>query len=154
MGRAKKSAAPPDNRPNGWTIGRTADRVNDGMIRITSAEFDRAVEAALDAVPREFRPYLENVLVEVRDRPDKALLAEYDETDDLLGLYVGTPLDERGIDAPQPLLPDRILIFRDNLCDMCETREELIDEIRITVLHEIGHHFGLDEDRLTELGYD
>lgn len=139
-----------------WTgqDAAAAGRVNDGMIRISSAEFDRAVEAALDAVPGEFRRYLENVLIEVRDRPDKALLAEYDETDDLLGLYVGTPLAERGIDSPQPLLPDRILIFRDNLCDMCETREELIDEIRITVLHEIGHHFGLDEDRLTELGYD
>lgn len=124
------------------------------MIRTSSTEFDRAVQDALDAVPAEFRPYLDNLLIEVRDRPDAKLLADYDETDDLLGLYVGTPMNERSIESPQPLLPDRILIFRDNLCDMCETREELIDEIRITVLHEIGHHFGLDEDRLTELGYD
>lgn len=124
------------------------------MIRISSAEFDRAVEQAVRSVPAEFGRYLENVLIEVRDRPDPALLEEYEETDDLLGLYVGTPLADRGIDTAQPLLPDRILIFRDNLCDMCETREELIDEIRVTVLHEIGHHFGLDEDRLTELGYD
>jgi len=51
-------------------------------------------------------------------------------------------------------LPDRIEIFRGNLCEMCESWDELIDEIRITVLHEIGHHFGLDEDRLAELGYE
>lgn len=124
------------------------------MIHVSDAEFDQAVQAALDDVPDDFRPYLENVMIEVRPRPDAALLREYEETDDLLGLYVGVPLEEKGPErAPTPL-PDRILIFRDNLCAMCETVDELIDEIRITVLHEIGHHFGLDEDRLAELGYD
>jgi predicted Zn-dependent protease with MMP-like domain len=63
------------------------------------------------------------------------------------------PLEEKGPDqAPTPL-PDRVVVFRDNLCEMCEDIDELIDEIRITVLHEMGHHFGLDENRLEELGY-
>ncbi len=124
------------------------------MIPCSAAEFDRAVEQALAAVPDEFRPYLENVVVEVRGRPDRKLMREHDVPDDLLGLYVGVPLEEKGPDlAPSPL-PDRILIFRDNLCEMCAAWDELVDEIRITVLHEIGHHFGLDEDRLEELGYE
>jgi len=124
------------------------------MISISNADFDRAVAAALDSIPDEFRPYLENVIVEVRDRPDRALLEEFDETDDLLGLYIGVPIDHRSVDGPLHSLPDRVLVFKRNLCDMCDTLEELVEEIRITVLHEIGHHFGMDEDDLADLGYD
>lgn len=123
------------------------------MISISNADFDRAVRQALDSIPQEFSRYLESVVVEVRDRPDVRLMAEHDVTDDLLGLYVGVPLEDKAMDGFMNVLPDRILIFRDNLCAMCESREELIDEIRITVLHEVGHHFGLDEERLDELGY-
>jgi predicted Zn-dependent protease with MMP-like domain len=124
------------------------------MIPCSPAEFDRAVELALAKVPNEFRPHLENVMIEVRGRPDRKLMREEDVPDDILGLYVGIPLEDKGPElAPSPL-PDRILIFRDNLCEMCESWDELVDEIRITVLHEIGHHFGLDEDRLEELGYE
>ena len=124
------------------------------MIPCSPAEFDRAVESALAAVPAEFRPHLENVMIEVRGRPDRKLMRDEDVPDDILGLYVGVPLEDKAADITPTPLPDRILIFRDNLCEMCESREELIDEIRITILHEIGHHFGLDEDRLEELGYD
>jgi predicted Zn-dependent protease with MMP-like domain len=124
------------------------------MIRVTKNDFDRAVEQALAGIPHDFRPHLENVLIEIQGRPDAAFMRENDVPDDILGIYVGVPLEEKGPErAPSPL-PDRIVIFRDTLCEMCETRDELIDEIRITVLHEIGHHFGLDEDRLAELGYD
>ena len=124
------------------------------MISVSTTDFDRAVEQALADVPAVFQRHLENVIVEVRRRPDAALMREHDVPDDILGLYVGVPLEDKGADlAPMPL-PDRILIFRDNLCEMCESWEELVDEIRITVLHEIGHHFGLDEDRLEELGYE
>ena len=122
------------------------------MIRISDAEFDRAVEEALADIPPDFARYLENVVVEVRARPDRKLMVNEDVPEDALGVYIGVPLDEQGSGALYPL-PDRILIFRENLCAMCESREELIDEIRITVLHEVGHHFGLDEDRLYELGY-
>ena len=124
------------------------------MIHVSDADFDQAVQAALNDIPEEFERCLENVLIEVRLKPDAALLREYEETDDLLGLYVGVPLEDKGPTQAAPPLPDRILVFRDNLCAMCDSWEELIDEIRITVLHEIGHHFGLDEDRLAELGYD
>ena len=75
-----------------------------------------------------------------------------DLPEDLLGLYIGASI-ENAAAGDGPLLPDRVLIFRRNLCEMCESREELADEIRITVLHEIGHHFGLDEEALDELGY-
>lgn len=121
------------------------------MIRVSNDEFDRAVESALSSVPDEFRPYLENVLIEVQDAPDAAFQAENEVPDDVLGFYVGSPLNDRG--EEMPTLPDRIFIFRRNLCELCESRRELIDEIRITLLHEIGHHFGLDEDRLEELGF-
>ena len=123
------------------------------MIQPTAAEFDRAIAEALAAIPAGFRTYLENVVLEVRNRPDARLMDEHDVPDDLLGLYAGIPLEDKGLASDQ-VLPDRIYIFRDNLVKMCESREELVAEIRITVLHEIGHHFGLDEDRLEELGYD
>lgn len=123
------------------------------MISISNKDFDAAVAAALASIPPEFQRHLENVVVEVHRKPDRALLEEYEAAEDLLGLYVGVPLEDKLMDGGMPL-PDRVLIFRDNLCAMCETRDELIDEIRITVLHEIGHHFGMDEDRLAELGYE
>jgi len=122
------------------------------MIAMSEREFDQAVQDALAEIPDEFRPYLENVVIEVQRVPSAKLLADEDVPEDILGLYVGVPLEEQGSEYSGHL-PDRVLIFRDTLCDMCETREELIDEIRVTVLHEIGHHFGLDEDRLEELGY-
>ena len=124
------------------------------MIHVSDADLDRAAQAALDALPEDFRPHLENVLIEVQSRPAAALLKEYEETDDLLGIYVGVPLEDKGPEQAASPLPDRILIFRENLCAMCASWEELVDEIRVTVLHEIGHHFGLDEDRLADLGYD
>ena len=86
------------------------------MIHVSDADFDQAVQAALDTLPDEFQPYLENVLIEVQPRPTARLLKDYEETDDVLGIYVGVPLEEKGPErAPSPL-PDRILIFRENLC--------------------------------------
>lgn len=124
------------------------------MIRVSRADFDRAVEQALADLPAQFQRYLDNVAVEVRDRPDAALMREHEIPEDVLGFYIGVPLEDKGPEGRAVPLPDLILVFRDNLCEMCESWEELVDEIRITVLHEIGHHFGLDEDRLEELGYE
>jgi len=93
-------------------------------------------------------------MVEVRDSPDAALMREYDVPGDLLGLYVGVPLEDKGMEGGHTPLPDRVLIFRVALCELCESWEELVDEIRVTLLHEIGHHFGLDEERLEDLGYE
>jgi predicted Zn-dependent protease with MMP-like domain len=107
------------------------------------ADFDQVVEDALDELPDWAADALDNVVVIVED---------HDADDpDLLGLYVGVPLTERGHEPP--LGPSRILIFRRPLTEMCDSIDELREEIRITVLHEIGHHFGMDEDRLDELGY-
>jgi predicted Zn-dependent protease with MMP-like domain len=123
------------------------------MIHISDDEFDQVVEEALESIPDEFEPYLDNVLIEVRPRPDRTLIKTRRVPRSLLGLYVGVPLEEQGPEHLRTALPDRILIFRDNLRRVCRTRDELIAQIRVTVLHEIGHHFGLDEDRLEELGY-
>ena len=70
----------------------------------------------------------------------------------LLGLYEGVPLTDRHADAP-PSMPDVIFLFQHDLEDACDSEEQLADEVRITLLHEIGHYFGLDEDELAELGY-
>jgi predicted Zn-dependent protease with MMP-like domain len=116
--------------------------------------FQRLVREALDEIPAAFRPFLERVEVRVEDWPDPLLLASLGlpEDDTLYGLYQGTPLTERGHDPD--LWPERILIFRGPLEEDFPEAEELREEIRITVLHEVAHHFGLDEARLRELGLD
>ena len=106
--------------------------------------FEDHVRAALDSLPVELVQAMRNVAVVVEE--------ENNDDPDLFGLYEGVPLPERGDDAGA--LPDRIAIYRRPLEDEFRDPQELRREIRITVLHEIGHYFGLDEDRLTELGYE
>jgi len=106
--------------------------------------FDDHVKAALDSLPADIASALDNIVVVIED--------EHPEDPDLFGLYEGIPLPERGDMAGE--LPDRITIFRVPLEEEFPDPAELEREIRITVLHEIGHYFGLDEDRLAELGYD
>ena len=109
-------------------------------------EFEDAVGDALDAVPAELMALLDNVAFFVEDEPPQ-------EDPDLLGIYDGVPLTERGDFWAMGSLPDRIIIYRGPLTRMCEDREELLDEIAITVVHEIAHHFGIDDHRLHELGW-
>jgi len=106
--------------------------------------FDDQVRAALDSLPSGLARALRNVAVVVED--------ENPADPDLFGLYEGIPLPERGDDAGS--LPDRIAIYRRPLQEEFPDPADLQREIRITVLHELGHYFGLDEDRLEELGYD
>ena len=106
--------------------------------------FEDHVQAALDSLPPRLAAALRNVAVVVED--------ENPEDPDLFGLYEGIPLPERGDMAGQ--LPDRIAIYRLPLEEEFEDPAELQEEIRITVLHELGHYFGLDEDRIAELGYE
>ena len=106
--------------------------------------FDDHVKAALDSLPADIASALDNIVLLVED--------EHPEDPDLFGLYEGIPLPDRGDMAGE--LPDRITIFRIPLEEEFPDPAELEREIRITVLHEIGHYFGLDEDRLTQLGYD
>jgi len=123
-------------------------------VRFTRAEFERHVEKAIEALPQEFRERMENLAVVVEELPSAGLLKTLDEpARDLLGLFVGTPLPEKSIeDLPQP--PDTVYLFKHNLEVICATREELIEEIRITLLHEVGHFLGLQEEQLEELGYE
>ena len=106
--------------------------------------FDDHVKAALDSLPPHLAAALDNVAVVVED--------EHPDDPDLYGLYEGIPLPERGDMAGS--LPDRITIYRLPLEEEFVDPVELEREIRITVLHELGHYFGLDEDRLAELGYE
>ena len=107
--------------------------------------FDALVDQALDGIPDELASVVRNVVVLVEDEPP-------DDEPDLLGLYEGVALTERWGD-PTMELPDRIFVFRGPLLDMCESEEELVEEVRITVVHEVAHHFGIDDDRLHDLGY-
>ena len=114
-------------------------------VEMEPAEFDALVDRALDDIPDEIARLVRNVVVLVEDDAPE-------DDPDLLGLYDGIALTERWGD-PMMELPDRIFVFRNNLLDMCESVEELEDEVRITVVHEIAHHFGIDDDRLHDLGY-
>ena len=114
------------------------------MRALPPARFEELVADALDEVPEQLMALLDNVVVLVEDRnPDEP---------DLLGLYEGYALTERGADYGGSL-PDRIMIYREAICDICETRDDVVEEVTVTVVHEIAHHFGIEEDRLHELGW-
>ncbi len=117
-----------------------------GGYRLTAQQFDAAVEQALALIPAEFREQLRHVaiFVELECPPGEP---------ELLGLYEGTPLTERG-DWFAGALPDQITLYQGPLERMCATHEELLDEIAVTVVHEVAHHFGIDDERLHELGWE
>lgn len=123
---------------------------------MSEEEFEQAVGDALDRIPPDLAEAMDNVVVLIQDEPDPDMLRpeDYDEAGlpTLLGLYDGTPLTERD-ESWSMVLPDRILIFRGPLQRWCTTREELVEEIAVTVIHEVAHHFGIDDERLHELGW-
>lgn len=125
------------------------------MVHLSRKRFEQLVTESLKGIPAELRGALDNIEVAIDDWPSEAQLADAGvEPDDLLfGFYHGTPLPERSPMEPYSL-PDLITIFQGSLEEACETEDELRDEIRRTVVHEIAHYFGIDEDRLAELGYD
>jgi len=124
-------------------------------MKLSNKEFDRIVQQAIGRIPEEIRRHLDNILITVQKRPDPDMLEEmgYPPDEPLLGLYWGVPLNERSVADP-PLYPDTIYIFKEPLEEMCETQEELEEEIEITVVHEVAHFLGMSEDRLAELGYE
>jgi predicted Zn-dependent protease with MMP-like domain len=124
-------------------------------MRMDEITFSEIVEEALDSIPEGFRGYLKDIAVDVEDLPDEATCREMDIRDprELLGLYHGTPLTERHVDAPYRY-PERIVIYQRNIERICRNRRQMINQIRKTVLHEVGHHFGLSEKHLHDLGYD
>lgn len=107
--------------------------------------FEGLVGDALDQVPADLASLMDNVVVLVEDEGPVS-------DPELLGLYDGTPLTERD-SGYAGVMPDLITIFRNAILRMCESDEEVVDEVRITVVHEIAHHFGIDDDRLHDLGY-
>ena len=115
------------------------------MVEVSRQEFERLVEQALDDVPAELADLVRNVAVVVEDSGPPG-------DPDLLGLYEGTPLTERD-SWYGGVLPDTITIFRLPTLAMCRDPDEVRREVAVTVVHEIAHHFGIDDDRLHELGY-
>lgn len=115
--------------------------------------FEQLVQDAIRELPEEFRQKLENVVVIIEDEPSSELLERLDvlPEDSLFGLYEGIPLTERGFEAP--LHPDRIWIFQGPIEDECESEEDIKEEVKITIVHEVAHFFGLDDDYLEALGY-
>lgn len=123
-------------------------------MKLDDNAFDAAVENAISRIPDAFRSVMNNLIVTVADRPEPELLEEMglapDET--LFGVYTGIPLTERAFTEP-PLYPDEIIIFREPLLQVCRDLRELEAEIEITVVHEVAHYLGIDEERLADLGY-
>jgi predicted Zn-dependent protease with MMP-like domain len=113
------------------------------MIEVSPARFEEMVEAALDSLPEQLGRLMSNVAVMVQHEPGPP---------GLLGLYEGIPLTSRTT-GYAGVLPDRITIYRLAICAVCETDDEVIDQVRRTVVHEVGHHFGISDARLAELGW-
>lgn len=117
------------------------------MIEVSPDRFEGLVADALDSLPSALGELMDNVVVMVDD----------DHEDELLGLYEGVPLTERdsyGVGWGELPLPDRITVFRLPICRLARTEAEVVDEVRVTVVHEVAHHFGITDERLTELGWD
>jgi predicted Zn-dependent protease with MMP-like domain len=121
---------------------------------VSKSRFEELVEQALDRLPARFAEFLEEVPVEIRPRstPVARRKAGVGPDDLLLGLYHGRPLTERSVED-SGRLPDVIYIFQEDVELACDNEEALVEQVRITVLHEIGHLFGLSEDDLQKLGY-
>ena len=116
------------------------------MVRVTPESFEELVGDALDALPPELGELMDNVVVLVDD----------DHEEVLLGLYEGIPLTERGdygVGWGELPMPDRITVYRLPICAMARDEDEVVEQVRVTVVHEVAHHFGIEDDRLDELGW-
>jgi predicted Zn-dependent protease with MMP-like domain len=114
------------------------------MIDVPMERFEELVGEALDSIPPELGELMSNVAV---------IVSEQDRDPDLLGLYEGVPLTERGSYGEGFELPDRITVFRIPILQICRSEQEVVEQVRVTVVHEVAHHFGIDDDRLDELGW-
>jgi predicted Zn-dependent protease with MMP-like domain len=121
---------------------------------VSKAQFGRLVEEALAELPDEFAKFVEEIPVEIRDYPSPAQLrrARVRRGNTLLGLYQGRPRNVRSVED-SGALPDMIFIFQQPIESICDDEAQLVQQVRTTVLHEIGHHFGMDEKDLENLGY-
>jgi predicted Zn-dependent protease with MMP-like domain len=113
------------------------------VIEVEPDRFEEMVATALDGLPEKLGQLMSNVAVTVEDGPGPP---------GLLGLYVGIPLTSRTT-YYAGVLPDRITIYRQAICAICNSEDEVADQVRRTVVHEVAHHFGIDDERLGELGW-
>jgi predicted Zn-dependent protease with MMP-like domain len=113
-------------------------------MEMTRRRFEEAVADALDSIPPQLTAAMDNVVVLVEDRNP--------EEPELLGLYEGVALTER-TSSYGGVLPDRITIYRDAILDVCDDVDDVVHEVAVTVVHEVAHHFGIDEETLRELGW-
>jgi predicted Zn-dependent protease with MMP-like domain len=114
------------------------------MVVVADARFQELVAEALDGLPGELGRAMDNVSVFVEERSRRG---------NLLGLYEGIPLTQRYSGYSGMVMPDRITIFRQPICAACETEDDVVRQVRRTVVHEVAHHFGIDDARLTQLGW-
>jgi predicted Zn-dependent protease with MMP-like domain len=121
----------------------SASSENDDVIDVDPGRFEELVAAALDGLPEELGQAMANVAVTVEHHPGPP---------GLLGLYQGIPLTSRTL-GYAGVLPDRITIYRRAICALCGTEEDVADQVRRTVVHEVAHHFGIGDRRLAELGW-
>jgi len=114
------------------------------VIDVPAARFEELVADALDGIPEELGRRMDNVWVGVEDRS---------HVPGLLGLYQGIPLTERDEGYTGMVMPDRITLYRSLICSLCATEQAVVELVRTTVVHEVAHHFGIDDRRLAELGW-
>jgi predicted Zn-dependent protease with MMP-like domain len=126
-------------------LARTGRAADNGRVEMTQDEFEALVGDALDTIPAALARMMDNVAVFVESEPAA-------DDPELLGLYEGTPLTERS-EWYAGVLPDRITVYMGPTLRICESREEVVAEVRTTVVHEVGHHFGIGDERLHELGW-
>ena len=124
------------------------------MIKLNEMEFDRIVKKALKGIPPEIRRHLDNILITVQKQPSRTMLKEMGLSGDrtLLGLYSGVSRLRRSATHP-PLFPDTIFLFQEPIESQCHTLEELEEQIRVTLVHEVAHALGMSEKELQEFGY-
>jgi predicted Zn-dependent protease with MMP-like domain len=141
---------PRGGRPQDTPLRRRLAKLREGR-----GDFEQLVAEAVRLLPPRFRSHLSNVevVVEEEPTPDDLAQAGIEPDGTLLGLYRGVPQSQRSV-MYGSVLPDQIVIYRKPLCEMARDRRELITEVRITLMHEIGHHFGMDEEELREAGYE
>ena len=113
------------------------------MVEVTPERFEELVGEALDSIPPELGKLMDNV----------AVFVEEGRSPHLFGLYHGVPLTKRDAGYAGMVMPDRITIYRRAILGACRTEEEVVHQVRVTVVHEVAHHFGIDDDRLRQLGW-
>jgi len=123
-------------------------------VRLPRRQFEQLVDESLEEIPPEFEKHLEGIAIDIEDEPDERTLTELGigSRRSLLGLYHGRPLTGR-TNAHSAAWPDTIVIYQRNIERLCRSRADIRRQVRKTVLHEVGHHFGLSENDLDRLGY-